>query len=72
VVLPGADGPRGEVVARRVLSRLRSIKLEAGEERRALRVTVGLAQWREGMSAHALLNGAKAATRPERRHAASE
>ncbi len=55
VVLPGADGARGEVVARRVLRRLRTIKLETGGERRSLRVTVGLAQWRKGMSACALL-----------------
>ncbi len=40
VVLPGADGPRGEVVARRMLGRLRAIKLEAGGERRSLRVAV--------------------------------
>ncbi len=67
VVLPGADGPRGEVVARRMLNRLRAIKLEAGGERRSLRFAVGLAPWREGMSAAALLGGAYAAARPERR-----
>jgi len=66
VVLPGADGPRGEVVARRVLNRLRAIKLEAGGERRALRFAVGLAPWREGISAAALIGGARAAARPER------
>jgi diguanylate cyclase (GGDEF)-like protein len=55
VVLPGADGPRGEVVARRVLERLRAIKLQDAGERRSLRVSVGLAPWREGMSAGALL-----------------
>jgi diguanylate cyclase len=55
VVLPGADGARGEVVARRVLGRLRAIKLEAGGERRSLRFTVGLTSWRAGMSAGALL-----------------
>jgi GGDEF domain-containing protein len=63
VVLPGADGPRGEVVARRILGRLRAIKLEEGGQRRALRVAVGLALWREGMSARALLEGAQAAAR---------
>ena len=47
VVLPGADGPRGEIVARRVLERLRAIKIEADGERRPLRVSVGLAAWRE-------------------------
>ncbi|MGH2854439.1 MAG: GGDEF domain-containing protein [Solirubrobacteraceae bacterium] len=55
VLLPGADSPRGEVVARRVLARLRSIKLEAGGHRRPLRFAVGLAPWRAGMSAAALL-----------------
>ncbi len=67
VLLPGADGPRGEVVARRMLARLRSIKLEAGGVRRPLRFAVGLAPWREGMSAAALLAdlrsvGARSAT----------
>jgi diguanylate cyclase (GGDEF)-like protein len=61
VVLPGADGPRGEVVARRMLGRLRALKLEAGGERRSLRFAVGLAPWREGMSAVALLCRARAA-----------
>jgi diguanylate cyclase (GGDEF)-like protein len=56
VVLPGADGPRGEVVARRALTRLRAIKFEADGARRPLRVTVGLVLWREGMSAGALVN----------------
>ena len=55
VVLPGADGPRGEIVARRVLGRLRAIKLEARGERRALRLAVGLATWRAEMSAEGLL-----------------
>jgi GGDEF domain-containing protein len=55
VVLPGADGPRGEVVARRVLARLRSVKLEVGGVRRPLRFVVSLAAWRAGTSAAALL-----------------
>ncbi len=42
IVLPGADGPRGEIVARRVLDRLRSIKVEARGQRRSLRISVGL------------------------------
>src|SRR5205085_11292146 len=29
IVLPGADGPRGEMVARRILERVRTIKVEA-------------------------------------------
>jgi diguanylate cyclase (GGDEF)-like protein len=55
VVLPGADGPRGEVVARRLLARLRAVKLQESGVRRPLRFAIGLAQWREGMSAAALL-----------------
>ncbi len=61
VVLPGADGPRGEVVARRMLGRLRALKLEAGGERRSLRFAVGLAPWQEGLSALALLARVRAA-----------
>jgi diguanylate cyclase (GGDEF)-like protein len=66
VVLPGADGPRGEIVARRVLARLRAIKLEARGERRALRLAVGLATWRAEMSAERLLADARAAVGRER------
>ena len=66
VVLPGADGPRGEIVARRMLQRLRAIKLEVRGERRALRMAVGLAAWREGMSAERLLAEARAAAGRER------
>jgi diguanylate cyclase len=66
IVLPGADGAHGEVVARRILHRLRTIKLEAAGERRSLRVRIGLAPWRAGMSACALLSGARTATRPGR------
>jgi GGDEF domain-containing protein len=61
VLLPGADGPRGEVVARRVLARLRAIKLEDGGVRRPLRFAVGLAPWREGTSAGELLADLRAA-----------
>jgi diguanylate cyclase (GGDEF)-like protein len=61
VVLPGADGTRGEIVARRALSRLRAIKVEVHGERRALHVAVGIATWREGLSAAQLLAAARAA-----------
>jgi len=47
VILPGADGPRGEIVARRVLERLRTIKVEADGARRPLRISVGLAAWND-------------------------
>ena len=61
LVLPGADGPRGEVVARRVLERLRTIKIEADGKRQPLRISVGLAAWREGTSAEELLAQTRAA-----------
>ncbi len=63
LLLPGADGPRGEIVARRVLQRLRTIKVESDGERRPLSVSVGLAAWREGLDADELLELARAAAR---------
>ena len=66
VVLPGADGPRGEIVARRLIDRLRAIKIEAGGVRRPLRVSVGLAAWREDLSGAQLLAHTRAAAQRER------
>jgi diguanylate cyclase (GGDEF)-like protein len=66
VVLPGADGPRAELVARRVLARLRAVKLETDGTRRALRVAAGLAVWRDGMTAGRLVADTRAAARRER------
>jgi diguanylate cyclase (GGDEF)-like protein len=63
IILPGTDGPRGEIVARRALERLRTIKVEAEGTRRPLHISVGLAAWREGVSAEALLAHARAAVR---------
>jgi diguanylate cyclase (GGDEF)-like protein len=63
IVLPGADGPRGEVVARRALERVRTIKVEAGGERRPLEIAVGLATWRGDVGGPALLAQARAALR---------
>jgi diguanylate cyclase (GGDEF)-like protein len=63
LVLPGADGPRGEIVARRVLERLRTIKVESDGMRRPLRIAVGLAAWQEDLSADDLLEQARAAAR---------
>jgi len=65
VVLPGADGPRGEIVARRALERLRAIKIEAGGQRRPLRVSVGLAVWRDDLDGEELLDQTRAAARRE-------
>jgi diguanylate cyclase (GGDEF)-like protein len=64
IILPGADGPRAEIVARRALERLRTIKVEARGARWPLHVSVGLAAWREDLSAQTLLAQARAALRP--------
>ena len=61
LVLPGADGPRGEMVARRVLDRLRAIKVEADGTRQPLRISVGLAAWRADQSEEDLLASTRAA-----------
>jgi diguanylate cyclase len=66
ILLPGADGPRGEIVARRVIDRLRAIKVEAAGVRRELRVSVGLASWQEDLSGEQLLARARSAARRER------
>ena len=61
VVLPNADSTRGEIVARRALGRLRTIKIEADGVRRTLPISIGLAAWRTGLSASKLLAAARAA-----------
>jgi two-component system, cell cycle response regulator len=68
IVLPGADGPRAEVVARRLLTRLRLLKLQENgdEQRRPLQLAIGLGTWREGVSAQRLLADARAAMGRER------
>ena len=71
VVLPGADGPRGEIVARRVIDRLRAIKIEAGGVRRPLRVSVGLAAWHEDLSGKQLLELTRTAAGREREASAT-
>jgi diguanylate cyclase len=71
LLLPGADLPHGEIVARRMLARLRSVKLEVAGERRTLRIAAGLAPWRAGMSASTLLDRARAAAAPENGRAPS-
>jgi diguanylate cyclase (GGDEF)-like protein len=62
IVLPGADSPRGEIVARRVLERVGMIKVEADGTRRPVRVSVGLAAWRQDSTGDDLLARARAAT----------
>jgi GGDEF domain-containing protein len=67
VVLPGADERRGEIVARRALGRLHAVKIEVAGQRRPLRISVGVAAWREGFSAEQLLAQTRlAAQRRER------
>jgi GGDEF domain-containing protein len=61
IILPGADGPRAEIVGRRALQRMRTIKVEAQGTRWPLEVTVGLAAWRADVGASELLAQAYAA-----------
>jgi GGDEF domain-containing protein len=61
LLLPGADSPRGEIVARRALERLRTIKVESNGRRLPLQVSMGLAAWREGLSGQGLVGRARAA-----------
>jgi diguanylate cyclase (GGDEF)-like protein len=61
IVLPGADGPLGEIVARRVLERMRTIKLESHGARRPLEVSLGLAAWNADMVTEDLLARTRAA-----------
>jgi diguanylate cyclase (GGDEF)-like protein len=61
IVLPGADGPLGEIVARRVLERMRTIKLESDGARRPLEVSLGLAAWKADMATEDLLARTRAA-----------
>ena len=56
VILPGADARRAEIVARRALGRLHSVKVEVSGRREALRISVGIAAWREGLAAAELLS----------------
>ncbi len=63
VLLPGADGPRGEIVARRALQRLRTIKIEVDGQRRPLPIAIGLATWTEGLTPEALVERARSAAR---------
>jgi GGDEF domain-containing protein len=61
VLLPGADHRRGEIVARRAIGRLRAVKLEQGGERYAIAVRIGLAAWRQGLSARELVEQSRVA-----------
>src|SRR6185312_14757648 len=56
VVLPGADERRAEIVARRALGRLYSVKVEVEGRREPLRISVGIAAWQTGSEAGQLLS----------------
>jgi diguanylate cyclase (GGDEF)-like protein len=55
VLLPGADERRGESVARRALGRLHAVKIEVNGKRQPLRISMGIATWREGLTSEQLL-----------------
>lgn len=61
VVLPGADERRAEIVARRALGRLYSVKVEVEGRREPLRISVGIAAWRQGLEAGQLLSQTRVA-----------
>lgn len=61
IVLPGAGGTEGEVVARRALRRLHAVKIEDDGERRPLRASIGLGEWHEPQGAWELVASARAA-----------
>lgn len=63
VVLPGADERRAEIVARRALGRLHAVKIDVDGERRPLRISMGIAAWRGGLTGERLLSQARLAAR---------
>jgi GGDEF domain-containing protein len=63
VLLPGADGPRAEIVARRALARLRAVKVELDSGRRSIALAIGLGTWAPGLSAEQLLDHTRLASR---------
>jgi two-component system, cell cycle response regulator len=65
VLLPGADERRGEIVARRALGRLHAVKIEVAGVRAPLRISVGIAAWREGLSGSDLLSQTRRAAQRE-------
>lgn len=64
-LLPGADGLRSEMVARRVLNRLRAIKIEVDDRRQPMRISVSLAVWHSGLTAEGLIARARSAATHE-------
>lgn len=67
VLLPGADGTRAEIVARRALARLQAVKIDTGGDHRPIGVAIGLGSWSAGVSAAQLLELTRLACRGPRR-----
>ena len=67
VVLPGAHERHAEIVARRALGRLHAVKVEADGKRYPLRISMGIAAWREGLTAEQLLSHTRLAAQREDR-----
>lgn len=65
VLLPGADGPRAEIVARRALARLEAVKVEVDGQRHPIALAIGLGTWSAGLSAAQLLERARVLSRHE-------
>jgi diguanylate cyclase (GGDEF)-like protein len=68
VLLPGADGSRAEIVARRALNRLRAVKVELNGQRHPIGVAIGLGTWNTGVSAAQLLERTRLLVRSEPPH----
>jgi diguanylate cyclase (GGDEF)-like protein len=67
IVLPGADERRGEIVARRALGRLHSVKLELDGVRHPLHISIGITAWQGGLTPNDLLERARLAASAGRR-----
>jgi PleD family two-component response regulator len=65
VLLPGADGPRAEIVARRALARLQAVKVEVDGQRHPIAVAIGLGTWSAGLGPTQLLDRARLLSRRE-------
>lgn len=66
ILLPGADERRAEMVARRALGRLHAVKIELDGPPRPLHVSIGIAQWHDGLGAEQLIGRARLAAAGDR------
>jgi GGDEF domain-containing protein len=65
-LLPGADTIAAEIVARRVLGRLRAIKIEIRSRRQPVWVCASSLQWHKGQTANQAIEELRAAAAHER------